>query len=462
MKHSLPQLARALREGQVSSEALTETAIAKHQQCNQSLTAYKTWAPEQALLQARAADSAFAAQCDLGPLQGLPVSVKDLYAIQGYPTYAGTPQRLPERWEQEGPLVKKLRQQLSVITGKTHTVEFAFGGLGINPHWQTPRNPWDSQQHRIPGGSSAGAGVSLACGSALLALGTDTAGSIRIPASMTGQVGLKTSCGRWSTQGIVPLSPSLDTPGLLTRTVEDMQFAFNALDQASPNEHTESVDTLTGLRIGISDGLMWDDCSPGITEGVHEALDELVNQGARKLAWILPEAEQIYPIFKQGGLAATDLYVFLQAELPDWIPILDEKITQRMHEASTLPAAEYLHRLRLFKSLSQQADQRLQNIDVLITPTVAITPPAIQDISEQDAYCQANLLSLRNTGIVNYLNLCALTLPVALDHQGLPVGMQLIMRHGQEQALLAIARAFERILGNTGQRLGSSPLGVSL
>ena len=185
-------------------------------------------------------------------------------------------------------------------------------------------------------------------------------------------------------------------------------------------------------------------------------------QGARKLAWTLPEAEQIYPIFKQGGLAATDLYVFLQAELPDWIPILDEKITQRMHEVSTLPAAEYLHRLRLFKSLSQQANQRLQNIDVLITPTVAITPPTIQDICEQDAYCQANLLSLRNTGIVNYLNLCALTLPVALDHQGLPVGMQLIMRHGQEQALLAIARAFECVLGSTDQRLGSSPLGISL
>ncbi|HEY6335204.1 MAG TPA: amidase family protein, partial [Alphaproteobacteria bacterium] len=170
LSQSLPSIAAALRRGEVSSLELVEAAIVRHKDVGGPLNAYKSWNTDEARLQARAADAAFASGADLGPLQGLPVSVKDLYGVKGWPTYAGTPRRLPERWEQEGPVVSALRRQLAVAVGKTHTVELAFGGLGVNPHWGTPLNPWDARTHRVPGGSSSGAGVSLLEGSALVAL----------------------------------------------------------------------------------------------------------------------------------------------------------------------------------------------------------------------------------------------------------------------------------------------------
>ena len=146
--------------------------------------------------------------------------------MAGLPTYAGTPQRLPPKWEQEGPIVGRIQQQLGVIVGKSHTVEFALGGLGTNRHYGSPYNPWDASHQRISGGSSSGAGVSLLERSALVALGSDTTGSVRMPASMTGTVGLMVSHGRWSTDGIVPVAPILDAPGLLTLTVADLLMAF--------------------------------------------------------------------------------------------------------------------------------------------------------------------------------------------------------------------------------------------
>jgi len=186
------------------------------------LHAYSPWPPEQARLVAHAADAAFAAGVIIGSLQGVPVSIKDLFAASGYPCFAGSSRRLPaDPWERDGPLVAALCRQLGVIMGKAHMVEFAFGGTGHNSHWGAPYNPWDAAAHRSVGGSSSGAGVSLLEGSALLACGNDTAGSVRIPASMTGTVGLEVTLGRWSTEGVVPLSSTFDTPRLLARSVSD-------------------------------------------------------------------------------------------------------------------------------------------------------------------------------------------------------------------------------------------------
>jgi len=196
MQSSLAELGAALRDRKTTAKALAEAAAANHDANAESLGAYKLWAPEAAAAQATAADAAFASGNDLGPLQGIPISAKDLYGVKGWPTFAGTPKAFPPSWQDEGPVIAAIRSQIGVLTGKTHTVEFAFGGIGANPHWGTPRNPWDADNHRAPGGSSSGAGVSLAVGSALLALGTDTAGSVRIPASMTGNAGLKTGVGR--------------------------------------------------------------------------------------------------------------------------------------------------------------------------------------------------------------------------------------------------------------------------
>src|SRR6516164_699571 len=284
---ALIEVARDLREKRVTARELIEAAIARHERFGQRLHAYSLWAPEQARAVAAAADAAFSAEVSVGPLQGLPVSIKDLFAASGYPCFAGSSRRLPaDAWERDGPLVATLRRQLGVIMGKTHMVEFAFGGTGHNSHWGAPHNPWDASAHRAPGGSSSGAGVSLLEGSALLAFGSDTAGSVRIPASMTGTVGLKVTLGRWSTEGVVPLSPTFDTPGLLARSVADVAYGFAALDTAGIEPvgfvAREGTRDISGVRIGVGDPFLWRDCDAGITETVQEAVDALGQAGAAR------------------------------------------------------------------------------------------------------------------------------------------------------------------------------------
>ncbi len=194
---SLPmaEIAMLLGEGKLKARALAEEAIANHERFGPKLMAYSQWAPEQARKCADAADAAFAVGSRAGSLQGIPTSIKDLFAVAGFPTYAGSPRRLPPKFESDGPLVASLRAQLATVMGKTHMVEFAFGGTGQNAHYGSPWNPWDATAHRSPGGSSSGAGVSLCEGSALFAFGTDTAASVRLPACDDRQCGPETHQG---------------------------------------------------------------------------------------------------------------------------------------------------------------------------------------------------------------------------------------------------------------------------
>jgi aspartyl-tRNA(Asn)/glutamyl-tRNA(Gln) amidotransferase subunit A len=372
------------------------------------------------------------------------------------PTFAGSPKRLPPRFEEAGPVVAAALKQLAIIVGKTHTVEFAFGGLGLNPHHPTPVNPWDLESHRVPGGSSAGAGVSLNEGSALLALGSDTAGSVRIPAAWTGNVALKTTRGRWSTEGLVPLSPSLDTPGLLARTVEDLSIAFTALDPegAHPAEGP-------GLRFGRCDALFFEGCSPGVVEALEEALGELVAGGAEVTSIDLPEALEAWALFKRGGPVAVELHHFLHSELPDWLETLDPNVGARISDAAHLTALEYLERLATLRRLAAAAADRLRDLDALVTPTVANTPPRLEEIATPSAYARQNVLALRNTAVVSYLGLSAVTLPAGLDDAGMPVGLQLVGGPYGEPHLLAVAARCEQLLGTARDRLGVPP-GINL
>ncbi len=454
---SLAELAVEISAGKLSAMDLCEIAQAHHQQSELSNGAYIAWDPDSSVKQAKAADTYVNAGGDLSPLHGIPISVKDLYGLSGFATYAGTPKRLPTKWETEGPIVRELKDQSCVIMGKTHSVEFAFGGLGVNPHWESPRNPWSGSQPRVPGGSSSGAGVSLSTGSALVAFGTDTAGSVRIPASMTANVGLKTSKGRWSTAGIVPLSPSLDTVGLLTRTVADAAYTFSAIESnnglSDPELNSKTIN-LNQLCLGLCDGLLWEDCSDGVAETVSGALNELNQRGVKTRSIAIAEFDQIYPLFQRGGLAAPELYSFLRRELPQWTDTLDQKIVQRMEDAAELRASEYIDRVELIRRLSAQVAAKLQEVDVLVSPTVPITPPTFEEIEDIKCYRRANLLSLRNTSMANYLGLCAISIPVGLDKQAMPVGLQLMAPHGQDRRLLEVALALERALGTARDRIG--------
>jgi aspartyl-tRNA(Asn)/glutamyl-tRNA(Gln) amidotransferase subunit A len=461
---SLQSLAVALRDGTVSARALAESAIENHEAHDATLAAYKTWDPDRLRAEADVADGALAAGIDLGPMQGIPVSVKDLYGVRGYPTFAGSPRELPPEWQHEGPVIRALRGQLATVTGKTHTVQFAFGALGTNPHWGTPRNPWDAKDHRAPGGSSAGAGVSLWEGSALLALGTDTAGSVRMPASMTGTVGVKTSAGRWSIEGISPLSPTLDTPGTLTRTVEDAALAFSVIDPttaADPDTFLTAVDRadVGDFRIGVCEAF-FDDCEPGIAEGVRAALAELEAAGARLVDITIPHLDEVDTIFRTGGLSAYEFAGFISDVLPDFIADLDPMVGSRFDKMTAMAASDYLIRRRRLEVLTREAHAAISDVHAVVGPTIPITPPRIEDVREPSPYMKANLMAARNTTVVNLLTMCAVTMPVALDAAGMPVGLHIVCPQGDDGLSIAIARAFEKQLGTARERLGPPPLGV--
>jgi len=452
---SLAEIGQAFDQRRLSARDLVETAIANHARWDSKLHAYSLWTPDIARAMAQHADDVLAGGRRFGPLHGVPIAPKDLFAVAGMPTFAGSPRRLPARWEQDGPVIAALRRQAGVFTGKTHMVEFAFGGTGVNAHWGCPRNPWDVTQERSPGGSSSGAGIALLEGSALIALGTDTAGSVRIPASATGTVGLKVTAGRWSTDGIVPLSHSFDTPGVLARSVADAALAFAAIDPGAPRAIEPA--NLTGLRIGIDDA-MWEDCALGIAEAAKAALDRLTRAGATPKPVSISAFAGAVEIFRRGSLSAVELQRFLARELPAWIERLDSINAPAIRRAADASDAAHRDRLAQLEALAASARTEIAGIDVIAAPTLTITPPLLSAIRDSESHWNANRALTRNTVPVNYLGLCAISLPVGFDAARMPVGLQLVARPRQEETLLAVALAAERVLGTARDLLGVPPL----
>lgn len=459
----LGDIVTALRAGTLSATGLYDQARDRHLAHGEALCAYRLWDEDHAREQAQAADTAFRAGRDDGPLQGIPVSVKDLFGVSYLDTCAGSPKPLPEEWNAEGPVVRAVRDQNAVLTGKTHMVEFAFGGLGTNAHWPIPRNPWDAENYRISGGSSSGAGVSLIEGSALVALGSDTAGSVRVPASVTGTVGLKTSAGRWPLEGIVPLSPTFDTPGILTRSVADAAIAFAAIDSVCTGSKAAAAPGPAepgGLRLGIVEQHFWDGCADDIAGPVREALSELERAGATLVAMDLPEVEEAYALFRQGSVVSSELRAFMEGTLPGWIDTLDPNVSFRMSSALDLDDEEIVRRRGRIDAIQQSANARMAEVDAVVTPTVALTAPALDEITDGKSYSAANLQTLKNTCIANLLGLCAITMPVALDGAGIPVGFQFMTAGGGDEKLLSIALAAEQKFGTARERLGRAPLAM--
>ena len=459
---SLATLATEVRERRVAAVEVVQAAIARHERHGARLRAYKLWDGDRALDAARGVDRALAAGRDVGPLAGVPVSVKDLYGVEGLPTFAGTPRQLPETWSRDAWLVARVRAAGGCIVGKTHTVELAFGGVGINPHWETPWNPWDANAHRIPGGSSAGAGVSLCEGSALIALGSDTGGSIRIPAALTGNVGQRTSLGRWPTTGVVPLSSTLDTVGALTRTVEDAVWFFGTVDAkwGDPRALLRQLESATtrGLRVAVPRCDIWEECQADIRDALDVALAELEAHGVEVLevdGQLLDDGFEV--ALAQRPLAATELRAFLERELPDWLNLVAPIIRERLSHAPGTDDPMYLDALARHRRLVVEAERLFERADVLALPANNVTPPPVAELADLGRYAQVNRAILRPHYPVSVLGLTAISIPAGLDDTGMPVGLQLVGRGGGDEALLGAAWACERVLGTAAQQLGKPP-----
>ncbi len=454
-------LLRALRERSVRAVDLFEEVQERHRRYGEQLNAYKLWLGPAAHAQAAVADAAFAVGADLGPAQGLPVSVKDVFGLLGTPTYCGTSRPLPAEYEAEGPIVAGLRRQLAMFPGKTHTVPFAFGVIGVNKHWGAPCNPWDPVSHRMTGGSSSGAGVSLWEGSCLWALGSDAGGSVRAPAALTGCVGLLTSAGRWPAGGQPPLAPTLCSPGLLARSVEDLIVGFATIDPRAPRWTellAQAADRpLACVRIGVPENHFFDECGVEVAESVHRALAKLEAKGAVLVPVVLPEAAHAAQWMANGGVNVPEGYALVKSEFPEWIHTLDATVWSRLSAYGAIAAEEYLRRLREIEPARVRAHAQLDGLDVLATPTTRVTAPKAEEVEDLERYRRCNMAMGYNLMLMNLWDFPSITLPVGKDPNGLPIGLQLSARRGSDEALLGIAYAIERTLGTPRQVLGNPP-----
>jgi len=469
---SLADTVAALRRRDISAAALVEKAIARHDALDGTLGAYKFFDAEGAVAQAMKADEvldACAAKAGTNlapvapPLCGIPVSVKDLYGIEGMPTFAGSARQLPpDAWSRDAWLIQRLRSAGAVLMGKTHTVEFAYGGVGFNPHWGTPMNPWDADVPRIPGGSSCGAGVSLWEESALVALGSDTGGSIRIPAAFTGVVGHKTTKGRWPTDGVVQLSTTFDTVGALTRSVADSVHFFGSVDPAwgDPLTLMDALETssVDGLRVGMPECTIWEACQPDVRDVLESALEEIEGAGARLERFVATMLDDAVDHYMTGGIGKAECHAFLSEQLPEWLDILHPTVGSRLEGPISLDSDDYRAAIAKQRRMAAFSELLFADVDVLVLPGNLITPPPVAEIADDlDRYGEVNYATLRPTCPANLLELCAITMPVGLDASGMPVGLQIIARGGDDEALLGVALAVERVLGTGDARLGRPP-----
>ncbi|GAB2729045.1 amidase [Halomonas garicola] len=447
-------LASALKKLRRRPESLVDVAEQALAARVPAWEGYAAWAPEKVREHARSLVAQARSGKACGPWYGLPVSIKDNIGLAGWPLRAGCAEALPPAWQGDATITARCRRRGALFTGLTRSVPFAFTSIGVTLDDEGPRNPWDTD--RVCGGSSSGAAVSVAEGSAWLALGSDTAGSIRVPAAMTGGVGLKLTAGRWPMKGVVPLSHSLDSLGVITASVADLTAALGACgDPMIP----KAPRPLAGLKLGVLESAPRVNAEAGIDEALAYALHELEAAGAQCVAIDFPEAREADALFRSGGLVAAELETFLALKLPSWRRQMGPLLAESVAQAGDLTAADYRQRLADFQRLGQKAAMRFHEtgIDALVLPTSPLLPPRRDAVARPSAYAEADARILRHTAFVNYLRWCALSLPVGLDNVGLPIGLQLAMPGFAEPQLLAAAAAIERCLGNPRERLGLPP-----
>jgi aspartyl-tRNA(Asn)/glutamyl-tRNA(Gln) amidotransferase subunit A len=440
-------LAERLQTGSLSASALLDVYLQRIRKHDGKLHAFVTVYEEEARMAAEAADRSLRAGQRLGPLQGIPIALKDLLEIEGRVTTGGS-----LYWrERVSPLTATAARRLAaagmILLGKTHMVEFAFGTWGTNATMGTPWNPWDLRTPRSPGGSSSGSGVAVAAALAPAAIGSDTGGSVRIPASLCGIVGLKTTVGRVSNHGVLMLSDTLDTLGPMTRDVEDAALLFAALHGPDPaDSQTLShapVDVMAtlkngvaGLRLGVLPDEELGDLDPDVAGAFASALDLLRNLGARIDRLKLPAAYG--PLADlTGKIIAAEGYELHRHWIDrDDLPF-DPDVRGRMRGGKTTSAADYIRVTADRRRLCRKVDRLLSDFDALVMPTTPL--PAIP-LSEID---QSKAPMSRLTRPINLLDLCALALPCGFSKAGLPISLQIVGRGYDEARILRIGWTFE-------------------
>ncbi len=391
-----------------------------------------------------------------GPYAGIPISIKDLFDVAGEPTAAGSivlKEAAPA--SAHAPVVARMLAQGFVPVGRTNMTEFAFSGLGINPHHGTPRSPWardaggqgnHTPGGRIPGGSSSGAAVSVADGMAVAALGTDTGGSCRIPAAFCGVVGYKPTARRVPLAGVLPLAPSLDSVGPLARSVRCCAVVDAVLAGQVPRM-VEAM-ALRGLRLAVPGNMVMEGVDPVVAEVFGRALNRLGNLGVRVTHLSFPQFERIAAANAKGGLAPVEAYAWHRTLLAEQADGYDQQVRKRIERGAAMTGSELIALQAARVEICASMDATTTPFDAVAMPTTPILPPRIDALDGEAEYVRINSLVLRNTSLANFLDRCSISIPANRPGEA-PVGLMLMGETGGDARLFAIAAGIEDMIGES-------------
>ncbi len=443
---SIRELAALYRKRSVSPVEVTEAFLQRIARCQPEALAYITVTEDRARADAKAAEAALAGGNDLGVLHGIPVALKDLCDTAGIRTTSGSKGRESHVPERSSTVARRLARAGTILLGKTNLVEYAFGPYGVNAHYGTPPNPWDPD--RVPGGSSSGSGAAVSAGLTTAAIGTDTGGSVRIPASYCGIVGLKPTLGRVGTAGVTPLSRSLDSVGPLTRSVEDATLVFEAIagpesdDPTAPSlPHTSFADQLprdvSGMRLGLVRRPFFEDADAEVVAIVEAAAEVLGGVGVRVDEAEMLAAEQAEREPGNLSLLRAEAYAYHREFLAASPEGYSDRVRTRLEADGQVSAADFIDMQVRRKVLMRSAATSMDDLDAVLAPTMLSTAPLLADLDKGEP---AKLV----TRLVNWLGLCAVSVPCGFTSEGLPVGLQLVGKPFDEARILRLAHAYEQ------------------
>ncbi len=439
------ELGAGIADGGIDPVALAEHFLDRIEREDRDRSIYIRATPERAASEAAAARDRARSGLRRGPLDGVPMSWKDLVAMAGEPTTGGSPllaQRPPA--VRDALLLSRAARAGMVCLGRTNLPEFAFSAMGINPHFGTPPNPFDPETARVPGGSSSGAAVSVARGLAPAAIGSDTGGSVRVPAAWNGLVGLKTTAGVLPNEGVLPLVRDLDTVGPLTRDVADAAAVFAVLAGEEPADlHGASVRNACFLL----PEMLWRDVDADIAGVMDRALGRLEAAGARIVREKVPELDEVTEIFLSfGDLFSATAYAGLREKVDAQPDLVYEQILRRLRLSAGAAAVDVIHAWQEIDRRAAAYRARVAPYTAVLCPTSTISPPVIAQVeNDAGAYAEAQRRIPVNTRTGNLLRLCAVTVPAGLAN-GLPAGLMVYGLPGQDRYILRVAKGVEDAL----------------
>jgi aspartyl-tRNA(Asn)/glutamyl-tRNA(Gln) amidotransferase subunit A len=444
-KPTLATLADDLAHGRTSARKLVDECLTRiADPSGEGIRTFIHVDRDAAIEAAEAMDRLRKAKAAPSPYAGIPVSIKDLFDIKGQVTRAGS-RALEDSppAEADATVVARLRRAGFIVIGRTNMTEFAYSGIGINPHYGTPKSAWQRNAGHVPGGSSSGAAVSIADGMAYGALGTDTGGSCRIPAAYNGIVGFKPTQRRVPLDGGVPLSFTLDSFGPLARTVG----CCAVLDAVLADEPVRPLQPrpIKGMRLAVPTTVALDELEDEVARTFERALEVLSRQGALIERIAVPEFLDVGAMNAKGGFAASESFAWHRYLLTSKGDVYDPRVSSRILRGESLSAADYIDLIGARRSLIARATVRLAPYDALVMPTTAITPPRIADLADDKAFAKANVLSLRNCTLINMIDGCAISLPAHREGEA-PVGLMLASSGGSDRRILELAAGMEDVI----------------